>query len=349
MKANKLLSLLAVAVAAAAILSCKKEPLNPPVEDLPGSPFDVTLNEVRDQMPITWTLQGSGTFENSLNESIKTPVVTDVEGNSFILKATAKVNVESSSTNCIAVQAVGTSGKEFRLAYKGEGAATIKVWNGSGASAVTKTFRVESRDKIEVEGLWFRYGYNHRVSENPNLTEPYPFTEAEDLIVKHPLTSRPNNIVACEEDVLSGNEDRGRPKFCDFSILPYKRPVWYVWVDENDHSKGDMMILDTTSGCELEFVGLYPENCSFRRILAFESEWDYPYNSTRPLINAGYIEEGGEYTHWPNVRDCNVDVSEFSGRKLWIVYGDGSDQYIAVIKVATPSPRYFFMSHASER
>ena len=131
MKANKLLSLVAVAVAAAALASCKKEPLNPPVEDLPGSPFDVTLNEVRDQMPITWTLQGSGTFENSLNESIKTPVVTDVEGNSFILKATAKVNVESSATNCIAVQAVGTSGQEYRLVYKSDGSSIIKVWNGT--------------------------------------------------------------------------------------------------------------------------------------------------------------------------------------------------------------------------
>lgn len=346
MKGNKLLSLVAVAVAAAAILSCKKEPLNPPVEDLPGSPFDVTLNEVRDKMPITWTLQGSGTFENSLNESIKTPVVTDVEGNSFILKATAKVNVESSATNCVAVQAVGTSGKEFRLAYKGEGAATIKVWNGSGASAVTKTFRVESRDKIEVEGLWFRYGYNHRVSENPNLTEPYPFTEAEDLIVKHPLTSRPNNIIACEEDYKNGNEDRGRPKFCDFSVLPYERPVWYVWVDENDHSKGDMMIRDITSGCELEFVGLYPENCSFRRILAFESELDFPNNITQRMIERGVIEEGGEYTHWPNVRDCDVDVSEFSGRKYWL---DGAgDSYVALIKVDMPSPRYFFLSHVIE-
>ena len=328
------------------IVACEKEPLNPPVEDLPGSPFDVTLDEIRDQMPITWTLQGTNTFENSLNESIKTPVVTDVEGNSFILKATAKVNVESSATNCVAIQAVGTSGKEFRLTYKGEGATTIKVWNGSGTSAVTKSFHVESRDKIEVEGLWFRYGYNHRVSENPNLTEPYPFTEAEDLIVKHPLTSRPNNIIACEEDIRNGNEDRGRPTYCDFSTLPYQRPWWYVWVDENDHSKGDMLIDDITSGCELEFVGLYPENCSYRRILAFESEWEFKERRIQTAIRVGYIKEDDEYTHWPNVRDCNVDVSEFSGRKLWVP--SAGNEYVALVKVATPNPKYFFMSHTFE-
>lgn len=344
MKANKLLSFIAAALAVATIPSCKKEPLNPPVEDLPGKPFSVTLEEVRDQMPITWALQEDGDFENSLQESIKIPVVTDVEGSGFILKATARVNIESSATDCIAVQAVGTSGQEYRLVYKSDGSSIIKVWNGTGEQAVEKSFRVQSKDEINVEGLWFRYGYNHRVSENPYLTEPYPFTEAQDLIVRYPLGSRPNNIATCIEDEKNGNEDRGYPTEIDFLITPYERPVWYVWIDENDHSKGDRMVRDTSGGCELEFVGLYPENCSYRRIEAFESEWDFRYSYTRQLILDGYFQEG-EY-RWPNVRGIDVDYSEFKGTKMWIP--SDFQCYMALVKVDCPSPSYFKLAHAME-
>ena len=329
MKGNKLLSLLAVAVAAAAILSCKKEPLNPPVEDLPAVDFQYSVLEQRQMKAFNWAPESNtGPLSNG-EESIKQLYVTSF--NEVTLEASTPVNVSSSQPGFVAVEKV--TSKKYRLVYKGDGASHIKVWNGTeGQNAIVKGFDVIGLEYVDIKGLRFSLGTDKDHTKNPVF------------VFSRFTTSRPP--IRCNFPDDSDNEDKkGRPGTSDFMCMPYQKPKWYNY----DYDEYGRYEVDVTQGALLTFEGVEPENASFRTVTSFESEWDAYYNYTSRMARDGYFNEG-DYV-WPNIHSCNYDVSYFTSLEdptdIWIDWA--SECYIALLRIPVlEGARYYYVFRADD-
>ena len=290
-----------MAAMGAALVSCNKTPQNPKPVDLPGKEFTISITENRDQATFEWTVEGGKTVNPA--ETIQELCITAF--NTVTLKTGGvDVNVSSSDPTVVAVEKVGSSSSNYQLVYKGGsgdgakvGLATIRVWNGTGTAEVSQSFTVKGLEYVDVEGLRFTYG-------------------GEPLIVKHVAYSRPK--VYCRQGDVDPDFSK-RPKECDFTWLQYKKPlVWKPAENPNPNIVNDgEYVTDTTQGALLRFEGLEPENTSFRTVVDFESEWDYCWHMTDWLSGTGYFETG-MYADWPNETNVNKDISEYSGREIWI-------------------------------
>ena len=326
MKANKLLSLVAVAVAAAALASCEKEPINPPVEQLPAVDFQYSVLEQRQLKAFTWAPESNtGPLSNG-EESIKQLYVTAY--NEVTLEANSPVNVSSSQPGFVAVEKV--TSKKYRLVYKGEGTSMIKLWNGpDGAGQIIKSFTVKSQESVPLEGIMFNYA-----------GQPLPIT--------HFTTSRPPLLANLPDDWV--NEDKTRPNTSDFLLEPYKKPmIWQDGEGETEverHNNGDF-VEDPDQGALLVFEGLIPENASFRTVESFESEFQVWWDRLKRMVDAGVVEPGEYDGLWPNVKDNPKDVSEYIGSKMWIAICN-ERFYMASLKFNAPGSKFFYLYHAKE-
>lgn len=294
----------------AAISGCSKKPHYSNPQEIPLSvaqPFEVIIEEVRGEKAFTWAYE-DGTLDNH-EESIKTLYATSL--NKLTLKASASgggsfngVNVSSSDPVIVSVSRVSNS--EYTLQYHNDGQATITVSSGSGTDIIKKTFTMQAKEYIDVEGLRFTYG-------------------GKPLVVKHTAILRPS--VYCKEGDNYPDFSK-RPKEGDITWHQYNKPN--IWVEDPNNPGHGTFVIDVTRGALLRFEGLEPENTSFRTVIDFESEWDYCWDMTRSLCEFGYFDEG-MYDNWPNETNVNKDVGEYVGREIW--YADVSLTYVVCMKV----------------
>lgn len=311
---NTLFFALSAMLVAWSFSSCCQKKLNPPVEELPSQVFELQLTELRDARCFVWDVADGQTDNHE--ETVRDLYVTAY--NTVTLKSTASVNVASMNPAVVSVTRSGESLDTFELHYKGEGRATIRVWNGPEDAPVEQSFTVVGKEAVDVEGLLFTYA-------------------GEPLLITHFLLSRPPICAVFPQD--EANEDKHRPGISDFLVAPYELPD--VWSEERQ-----TFVPNPSQGALLVFEGLYPENTSFRRIRAFESEWDAYRNQSARLVRYGIIEEG-QYP-WPNRAQMDEDYSALSGTAVWVALCD-IPFYMASVRVDAPKPRYYYLFHASER
>lgn len=316
-------------IALFAIVACEKQPLNPPTEKLPATDFDYSVLERRELKQFTWEPKSNtGPLANG-EEKIEQLYVTAF--NEVTLETSAPVNVSSSQPSFVTVEKVNT--KKYRLIYKGDGAARIKVWNGTeGQGAIIKEFDVIGQQYIDIKGLRFSLGTDKDHTKNPVF------------IFSRFTTSRPP--IRCKFPEDADNEDKkGRPSTSDFMCMPYQKPMWYNY----DYGEYGRYQVDVTQGALLTFEGIEPENASFRTITSFESEWDAYYNYTSRMARDGYFN-AGDYV-WPNIHSCNYDVSNFTSPEdptdIWIDWA--SECYIALLRIpVAEGARYYYVFRAQD-
>ena len=313
------------AMAIVALAGCKKTDSNPPVEDLASVPFEFALEEVRQLKTFRWWAP-DGILTND-EETIHELYVT--EYNEVTVMATASVNASSEQPDVVAIERTGEGKDTFRLLFKGEGKTTIHLWNGTeGANRNHRQFQVTGRAFVDLQGVRFEYA-------------------GQPLLITHYMEKRPLLLIT-SEDGKAGNEDNPARMLSQGDILlkPYVKPD--IWSEEKR-----TFITNPDQGALLKFVGLEPENASFRTITAFESEWDVNWKQmSKRLIAWGIIEEG-EYPDWPCLSNCHVDVSYFVEERpaqIWIACVYDSPYYLASIKVpvADGKTRYYYLYHAPE-
>ena len=315
MKAKTLLFLLT------ALAACEKTEPNPPVEEWAATPFTFTLEEVRQQKTFRWTEQ-DGILSNG-EETVNTLYITDY--NEVTLLASAPVNASSNQPGIVSLERTG--GGSFRLRRKGEGSAVIHLWNGNEeGKGFRRQFMVCGRSFVDVEGVRFEYA-------------------GKPLSITHYMERRPLLLITPED---ADNEDNAARKLShgDFFLRPYMKAD--IWSEEQK-----TFVTHPDQGALLRFVGLEPENASFRTITAFESEWDASWKQmSRRLAAWGIIEEG-EYPDWPCLSSCKEDVSYFTEEKpaqIWVACSYDSPYYMASIRipVADGKARYYYLYHAPE-
>lgn len=302
-----------------ALSSCHRD--NPKPLDLPAKPFEASLTEVRSSKTFHWQVRqddyGNWITDNG-EESIKTLYVT-AYNSPVVLETTSDVNVESSNAKVIAVgRKADGNNRQFHLIYKGEGSATLRLWNGEGTTGYEKRFGAVGAECVDVKGIRFTYG-------------------GKPLLITRSSSSRPK-ILAQDEDMVheddNGWSNRTRPVATDFTWHQYMKPNIY---DEERQT----FVIDPTEGALLRFEGLEPANTSFRTIGAFESEWDYLRDMTYKQA-AHSIIKPGEYANWPNVRGISEDISVFEGREIWMAEL-GAPTYVASILVKAKADKYFWL------
>ena len=151
-----------MAGAAAVVASCKKDPLadvNPPVADLAAAPFTLSAVESRNAFEtFEWTVDKYGNTD-SVSEELDEMTVTIFNTFTFTVKPDSGsgtfpgVNLRSSNTNIVKVNAL--SKETFTLSYVGDGEATITVWNGSQTGQTSITFKVVSRRIVHPTAFRF--------------------------------------------------------------------------------------------------------------------------------------------------------------------------------------------------
>lgn len=311
-----------IVVVAMALYGCGKTDPNPPVEDLVAVPFEFALEEVRQLKTFHWRA-GDGALTNG-EESARVLYVT--EYNEITLRTTAPVNASSDRPDRVVLE---REGKDcFRLQYKGEGTATIHLWNGTEGSDFNQSqFQVSGKAFVDLEGVRFEYA-------------------GKPLLITHYLERRPLLLISPED---GNNEDNPARTLSegDFLLKPYLKPD--IWSDEKM-----TFVTNPDQGALLRFVGLEPENASFRTITAFESEWDAGWKQmSRRLADWGIIKEG-EYPDWPCcLSSCREDVTYFTEEKpaqIWVACVYDSPYYMASIRipVADGKTRYYYLYHAPE-
>lgn len=307
----------------AALVACEKNVPNPTVEEWTATPFTYTLEESRQQKTFRWTEQDGGLSNGE--ETVNTLYITDY--NEVILQASAPVNASSDQPGIVSLERTGEG--SFRLLRRGEGSAAIRLWNGNEKGiCFQRQFTVQARSFVDVEGVRFEYA-------------------GKPLLITHYMDRRPLLLIT-PEDGNAGNEDNPARRLPqgDFFLNPYRKPD--IWSEE----KGTF-VTHPDQGALLRFVGLEPENASFRTITAFESEWDAPWKQmSRRLAAWGIIAEG-EYPDWPCLSSCREDVSFFTEEKpaqIWVACSYDSPYYMASIRipVADGKARYYYLYHAPE-
>ena len=303
------------------LCSCGKTDPNPSVEDLAAVPFEYALEEVRQLKTFHWRAE-DGSLING-EESACELYVT--EYNDVTIIATAPVNASSDHPEMVALEREGKD--RFRLRYKGNGTATIHLWNGAeGQDFHHSQFKVCGRAFVDLEGVRFEYA-------------------GKPLLITHYLERRPLLLITSEDGKNQDNPARTLSEG-DFFLTPYLKPD--IWNDEKM-----TFVTNPDQGALLKFVGLEPENTSFRTITAFESEWDAGWKQmSRRLAAWGIIEEG-EYPDWPCLPSCREDVSYFTEKKpaqIWVACVYDSPYYMASIRipVADGKTRYYYLYHAPE-
>ena len=303
------------------LCSCGKTDPNPSVEDLAAVPFEFALEEVRQMKTFHWRAE-DGSLTNG-EESAQELYVT--EYNEVTIRTTAPVNASSDHPELVALEREGKD--RFRLRYKGNGTVTIHLWNGTeGQDYHHSQFKVCGRAFVDLEGVRFEYA-------------------GKPLLITHYLERRPLLLITSEDGKNQDNPARTLSEG-DFFLTPYLKPD--IWNDEKM-----TFVTNPDQGALLKFVGLEPENTSFRTITAFESEWDASWKQmSRRLAAWGIIEEG-DYPDWPCLSSCLEDVSYFTEEKpaqIWVACVYDSPYYMASIKipVADGKTRYYYLYHAPE-
>ena len=303
------------------LCSCGKTDPNPSVEDLAAVPFEFALEEVRQMKTFHWRAE-DGSLTNG-EESAQELYVT--EYNEVTIRTTAPVNASSDHPELVALEREGKD--RFRLRYKGNGTVTIHLWNGTeGQDYHHSQFKVCGKAFVDLEGVRFEYA-------------------GKPLLITHYLERRPLLLITSEDGKNEDNPARTLSEG-DFFLTPYLKPD--IWNDEKM-----TFVTNPDQGALLKFVGLEPENTSFRTITAFESEWDASWKQmSRRLAAWGIIEEG-DYPDWPCLSSCHEDVSYFTEEKpaqIWVACVYDSPYYMASIKipVADGKTRYYYLYHAPE-
>ena len=369
------LAVLIVAMGAA-LVSCNKTPQNPKPVDLPGKAFTVSITENRDKATFEWTVEGGKTVNPA--ETIQELCVTAF--NTVTLKTGGvDVNVSSSDPSIVAVEKVGTSSSSYSLVYKGGtgdnakvGLATIKVWNGSGAAEVSQSFTVKGIEAVEVTGLrymWYECDKSVLSEVKYFVTWTGPDTyETRTVKERRYLTYIDKECVASHElSFVPKMREMANDDKISFEDLPFGYDaVFYGDYHEVDENLNDLATKENYyHGHELTFLGLEPENASFRTILSFESEYDMQSLHTK-WVDGGWCN-GHEATElaeakmpgypkmdpadyaWLNSKTVNKDVSELEGMKAYLVNNGyaGIHFYMAVVGVKSKdnATKYFAIGH----
>ena len=299
-------------LAMGSLTSCKKDlnaELNPPTDDsLVAAPFSLTAEEHRGTTGATfdWVITNGST--DSVTEELDEMTVT--AHNSFTITVEPKgnpgafpgVNVRSSNVNAVQVEMLGKS--SFKLKYIGDGEASIRVWNGTETSNTTVTFPVKSVKEVAVEGLRFRVNGEERVTKM----------------------------------VTTGNPDRQSFTAGIFRLNYIAGPA-FLWKDKEypfeEHSYDCAHY-----GVDVEFLGIEPENASWRKVLAFKS--DVPaINSNHQTNYYNYIVQLGRKPEdypllnslFERKKEQWKDVGELEGLKYFMCIGDAWEQPCCLVQL----------------
>lgn len=145
------------------VLSCSKDiPSNPQEMDFAAASFSVGIMEKRCYMDYTYVLPQD-----------EPPVVT--AWNTVTLRAESDdaafngVNVSSSDPSVVSVERTEDPA-EYTIVYRSDGKADIRVWN----VGEEKSFRIEAREAIELEGLLMKVnGREFVVKADSSLPGPF--------------------------------------------------------------------------------------------------------------------------------------------------------------------------------
>lgn len=303
-------------ILAGAATACQKDPgveFNPPVDEtLPATPFSLTGVEERGSTGATfdWTISSTGVTD-SVSEELDEMTVTAY--NNLIISATPKnnatafsgINARSSNVNAVQVEMIGkTQFKDFKLKYVGDGEATIKVWNGKEGENTTVEFKVKAVKEVAVEGLRFRVNGEERVTKM----------------------------------VTSGNPDRQTFTAGIFK-LNYCGGPCFLWKDK-EYPFEERSYDCLHYGVDVEFLGIEPENASWRKVLAFKS--DVPtINSNHQTNYYNYIVQLGRKPEdypllnslFERKKDQWKDVGELEGLKYFMCIGDAWEQPCCLVQL----------------
>ena len=299
-------------LAMGSLTSCKKDlnaELNPPTDDsLVAAPFSLTAEEHRGTTGATfdWVITNGST--DSVTEELDEMTVT--AHNSFTITVEPKgnpgafpgVNVRSSNVNAVQVEMLGKS--SFKLKYIGDGEASIRVWNGTETSNTTVTFPVKSVKEVAVEGLRFRVNGEERVTKM----------------------------------VTTGNPDRQTFTAGIFKLNYCGGPA-FLWKDK-EYPFEERSYDCLHYGVDVEFLGIEPENASWRKVLAFKS--DVPaINSNHQTNYYNYIVQLGRKPEdypllnslFERKKDQWKDVGELEGLKHFMCIGDAWGQPCCLVQL----------------
>ena len=299
-------------LAMGSLTSCKKDlnaELNPPTDDsLVAAPFSLTAEEHRGTTGATfdWVITNGST--DSVTEELDEMTVT--AHNSFTITVEPKgnpgafpgVNVRSSNVNAVQVEMLGKS--SFKLKYIGDGEASIRVWNGTETSNTTVTFPVKSVKEVAVEGLRFRVNGEERVTKM----------------------------------VTTGNPDRQTFTAGIFKLNYCGGPA-FLWKDK-EYPFEERSYDCLHYGVDVEFLGIEPENASWRKVLAFKS--DVPaINSNHQTNYYNYIVQLGRKPEdypllnslFERKKDQWKDVGELEGLKYFMCIGDAWGQPCCLVQL----------------
>ena len=364
-----------MAIMGAAVVSCHKDE-NPAVQDLPGKTFSISITEQRDKATFDWSVSGGKTVNPK--ETIQELCVTAY--NTVTLSTGGvEVNVSSSDPTVVGVEKVGSGSSSYRLVYRGGSGdnakvslVTIKVWNGTGAAEVSQRFTVKGIEAVEVTGLrymWYECDKSVLSEVKYFVTWTGPDTyETRTVKERRYLTYIDKECVASHElsFVPKMRELSNGADVVSFEDIPFGYDaVFYKNYNEIDEDGVDHYVGNYYHGHELTFLGLEPENASFRTILSFESEYDM-HNMHTIWKDGGYCNghEEGELAEdrmpgypkrnpadyaWLNSKTVNKDVSELEGMKAFLTNNSysGENFYLAVVGVKSNdnSTKYFAIGH----
>lgn len=364
-----------MAIMGAAVVSCNKDE-NPAVQDLPGKTFSISITEQRDKATFDWSVSGDKTVNPK--ETIQELCVTAY--NSVTLSTGGvDVNVSSSDPTVVGVEKVGSGSSSYRLVYRGGSGdnakvslVTIKVWNGTGAAEIAQRFTVKGIEAVEVTGLrymWYECDKSVLSEVKYFATWTGPDTY-ETRIVKER-----RYLTYIDKECVASHKLSFAPKMREygngadvvsFEDIPFGYDAeFYGCFQELDENGNSQSKDNYYHGHELTFLGLEPENASFRTILSFESEYDMQSHHTKwvdggwcngheaiELAEAkmpGYPKRNPADYAWLNSKTVNKDVSELEGMKAYLVNNGyaGDNFYMAVVGVKSKdnSTKYFAIGH----
>ena len=294
------------------LTSCKKDPnaeFNPPTDgSLVAAPFSLMAKEHRGTTGATfdWVITNGST--DSVTEELDEMTVTAYNSIDITVEpkgnpgAFPGVNLRSSNVNAVQVEKKDKT--HFTLKYIGDGEARIRVWNGTESGNTSVEFPVKSVKEVAVEGLRFRVNGEERVTKM----------------------------------VTTGNPDRQTFTAGIFK-LNYCGGPCFLWKDK-EYPFEERSYGCSHYGVDVEFLGIEPENASWRKVLAFKS--DVPaINSNHQTNYYNYIVQLGRKPEdypllnslFERKKDQWKDVGELEGLKYFMCIGDAWEQPCCLVQL----------------
>jgi hypothetical protein len=318
-KINHILFIMA-ATAALMIAGCRKDssdgpgpvnPVNPvetPVQDLPGVPFNVTLVEERSEHNVLWTVGADGSMACEEWPSLSQAAITrpvrmflyakDDDGNPV------KVNVRCSDGSLQVLDYQKSLGL-VQLKYAADGSPTVTVWNGSGSGTHKVEFKPKAVETIPLEGLKVRLKveskFYHMGVFDYKMNPPLDYVK--DTIIK-PVKEDVYKRNWGDYNVVIGKDTGDKyktvvkryPDILDYCL--WLRPAWDIDSETGEYKRQDYTLYFSTVGTE-------PENATEDHVVLASGFNAHDNKGVRNFSNISlhqFSETADHYFGWGGVK-----------------------------------------------